>query len=269
MGEVRMTEERGRGGPERKHEPHKLGPECPAPSKPGPSNHRQPCVAGLKSWSVSSSSVRHVYLGRGPCYRGSYRERPFSAFDDVQGDPRDDQPYAGARARLLRPGVGHPGGTLHGGPRGLLPGHEIPIYRCGPPFSSGDLGFHRPARGRGLEALALDVLADCGGLPFRRASPTGKRVDACGGAPRGWTELVRALSGFPWDGAVRHSPFDAGRLPSRWHMGSILKRPRPPSPRSPRGSSPYYLPHPPKLGEEVLCELLRFSASSMNHLLSL
>src|SRR5215212_7089696 len=48
MGEVRMTEERGRGGPERKHKPHRLGPEGPAPSTPGPSSHRQPCVAGLR-----------------------------------------------------------------------------------------------------------------------------------------------------------------------------------------------------------------------------
>ena len=48
-----MTEKRGRGGPPRKHKPHRHGPEGTAYPPPGPSSYRQPCVAGLKSRSAA------------------------------------------------------------------------------------------------------------------------------------------------------------------------------------------------------------------------
>src|SRR4051812_20197799 len=52
MGEVTLTQKRGRGGPLRNHEPHRHGPEGTAYPPPGPSIRRQPCVAGLKSRSA-------------------------------------------------------------------------------------------------------------------------------------------------------------------------------------------------------------------------
>jgi len=48
-----MTQKRGRGGPQRKHKPHRHGPESITYPQPGPSSHRQPCVAGLKSRSAN------------------------------------------------------------------------------------------------------------------------------------------------------------------------------------------------------------------------
>jgi hypothetical protein len=58
MGGVTMTEERGYGGQPRKHEPRRYGPEDITPPPPGPSSHRQPCVAGLKSRSVELPMIR-------------------------------------------------------------------------------------------------------------------------------------------------------------------------------------------------------------------
>jgi hypothetical protein len=52
MGGVSVTEKCGRGGPPRKHGPHRHGPEGTAYPPPGPLSHRQPCVAGLKSRSA-------------------------------------------------------------------------------------------------------------------------------------------------------------------------------------------------------------------------
>jgi hypothetical protein len=52
MGGVSVTEKCGRGGPPRNHGPHRHGPEGTAYPPPGPSSHRQPCVAGLKSRSA-------------------------------------------------------------------------------------------------------------------------------------------------------------------------------------------------------------------------
>src|SRR5215204_3817861 len=51
IGGVTVTEKRGRGGPPQKHKPHRHGPEGPTHPSPGPSSHRQPCFAGLKSRS--------------------------------------------------------------------------------------------------------------------------------------------------------------------------------------------------------------------------
>src|SRR5215217_1781226 len=51
MGGGTMTEKRVRGGPPRKHKPHRHGPEGTAYPPPGPSGYRQPCVAGVKSRS--------------------------------------------------------------------------------------------------------------------------------------------------------------------------------------------------------------------------
>jgi hypothetical protein len=47
-----MTEKCGRGGQPRKHQPRRHGPEDTTRPPPGPSSHRQPCVAGLKSRSA-------------------------------------------------------------------------------------------------------------------------------------------------------------------------------------------------------------------------
>ena len=76
--------------------------------------------------------------------------------------------------------------------------------------------------GRG-PTLALDVLADTGGLPFRAASRGGVRPGARRGTPPGGTDLVRAVSGPPWPAAVRHSPVHAGRLQASRRVGCVLR----------------------------------------------
>jgi len=55
MGGVAMREKRGRGGPPWERRPHRHGPDGTSRPPPGPSSHRQLCVAGLKGRSARGS----------------------------------------------------------------------------------------------------------------------------------------------------------------------------------------------------------------------
>lgn len=90
------------------------------------------------------------------------------------------------------------------------------------PLPRGDLGLHCLTRDGRDPTLALDVLANLGGFRLRAASRSGLRPGARWGAPRGRTDLVRAVSGAPRGAAVRRSPVHAGRLPARWDVGGVL-----------------------------------------------
>src|SRR5438094_53294 len=115
---------------------------------------------------------------------------------DALWDVRSGQSDAGARARLLPPGVGQPGGDPRGGARGLRPGPETAARRPPPGrirLPDRALGLHRLARDRGAATLAVAVLADRGRLPVRRAARARLHPGAHRSAPRGWSDLVRAV----------------------------------------------------------------------------
>ena len=92
-------------------------------------------------------------------------------------------------------------------------GRALGLSSAEAPLPRGDHGVPRLAQHRRDPTLALGLLADLCGLPFRAASRSGVRVGPRRGALRGRTDLVCVVSGVARGAAVHHSLGHAGRLP--------------------------------------------------------
>ena len=138
---------------------------------------------------------------------------------------RGYQQDSGTRAQLFRPCVDELGDPLRCGARCIRTSLGALVSRCEASLPRGDLGLHCLTRDGRDPTLALDVLTNLGGFRLRAASRSGLRPGARWGAPRGRTDLVRAVSGAPRGAAVRRSPVHAGRLPAGWDVGGVLTCP--------------------------------------------
>jgi hypothetical protein len=203
-----------------KHGPWKSGPDLvvrrrnrdrPAPRDCLPSSGRKTRTVIGTLWP------QHPRLRCGGCIA--------SAQVHLAREVRHRQPDAGAGPGLLPHGLGQPGRDPRSSARGLRPGAQAPTQLAavdGDRLPARARRLHRGAVRGGAAPLALDLLADPGGLPGRRATRAGGHLAARWCPVRQRARLVCRVPGAHRGGPARHRARHAGRLPALRRLGSLL-----------------------------------------------